>query len=103
MSLAMLVDHIANRQPSYSSWLSESLRRCHRHYPATKTSVEEEPPVPREFFDPDFVWSEEAVANAVQQFLGTLDPAANPYLRTPEQMLTAGFKGTPYHGLPSVD
>jgi len=96
--LAMLVDHIAGRHPAYAPWLSASLRRCHEHYPASDTLVEDEAPVPRELFNPGFVWSQEAVHAAIQEFLPTLNPAGNPYLRSPEAMLAAGFKGVPYGG-----
>jgi hypothetical protein len=94
--LAMLVDHIAGRHPGYAPWLSESLRRCHEHYPASGVPVEDEPPIPQELFNPDFTWSEEGVRQSVQGLLQTLKPASNPYLRPPEEMLAAGFKGVPY-------
>jgi hypothetical protein len=94
--LAMLVDHIAGRHPAYAPWLAESLRRCHEHYPASKASVEEERSVPQELFEPGFIWSEEAVTKALERFVQTLSPAGNRYLRSPEEMLAAGFKGVPY-------
>lgn len=96
MGLAMLVDHIAGRHPAYGPWLAESLRRCHEHYPAADIPVEDEAPVPPELFHTDFIWNEEAVSSAMQRLLQTLDPAENPYLRSPEEMVAAGFKGVPY-------
>ena len=52
--------------------------------------------MPQELFNPDFIWSEEAVTKALQRFVETLSPAGNRYLRSPEEMLAAGFKGPPY-------
>jgi hypothetical protein len=94
--LAMLVDHIAGRHPAFSPWLSESLRRCRAHLPTSETPVEEERPVPHELFEPDFVWTEGAVQEALQRFVQTLDPARNPYLRSAEAMRADGFVGRPY-------
>jgi len=55
-----------------------------------------EMPVPREFFEPGFEYSELAAHEAWKKFLQTLRPAENTYLRTPEEMKAEGFKGTPY-------
>jgi hypothetical protein len=98
--LVMLVDHLAGRHPAFDPWLADSLRRCHEHRPASEGPVEEEEPVPRELFDPSFVWSEDAVQEALRGFVEALDPAANPYLRSADEMLAAGFEGQPYGGSP---
>ena len=92
----MLVDHIAGRHEAFEPWLSESLRRCHEHFPASEDPVEEQRPVPREFFEPSFIWSEDLVVEALKCFVQTLDPTGNPYLRSAEEMLAAGFDGSPY-------
>ena len=92
----MLVEHIAGRHQAFDPWLAESLRRCHEHWPASEEPVEKEKPVPRELFEPSFVWSEDAVQEALQRFVQTLDPAANPYLRSADAMLADGFDGQPY-------
>jgi len=92
----MEVDHIAGRHPAFAQWLSQSLRRCHEHYKPVEIPVEEEPPVPRDLFFPEFQWSDEAVQAAIQHVLQALDPATNPYLKSPEEMLATGFKGLPY-------
>ncbi len=94
--LVMLVDHIAGRHEAFEPWLSESLRRCHEYMPASEVPVEEERPVPQELFEPDFVWREDLVLEALQRFVQTLDPARNPYLCSAEEMLAAGFEGSPY-------
>lgn len=96
--LVMLVDHVAGRHQAFDPWLADSLRRCHEHFPASEDPVEEQKPVPREFFEPSFVWSEDAVQEAIRRFVESLDPAANPYLRASEEMLANGFEGQPYGG-----
>ena len=94
--LVMLVDHIAGRHEAFEPWLSESLRRCHEYFLASEVPVEEEQPVPQELFEPDFVWREDLVLEALQRFVQTLDPVGNPYLCSAEEMLAAGFEGSPY-------
>jgi hypothetical protein len=95
-----LVEHIAGRHPAFDPWLADSLRRCHEHRPASEDPEERERPVPRELFDPSFAWSEDAAQEAIRRFVQTLDPAANPYLVSADEMLAAGFEGQPYGGSP---
>jgi hypothetical protein len=92
----MLVEHIAGRHPAFAPWLSESLRRCDEHCHDTGVPIEQQPPVPKEFFEPDFVWHDGIAKESLARFVRTLDPDSNPYLRSPEDMLAAGFKGLPY-------
>ena len=94
--LAMLVDHVAGRHPAFEPWLSESLRRCHDHYPDIGVPMEEDPLVPKEFFAPDFVWHDGIAQQSIEQLVLTLDPDRNHYLCPPEEMMAAGFKGSPY-------
>ena len=93
--LGMLVEHITGHHSAFAPWLSESLRRCHEHFPASEIPVEEERSVPPGLFEPDFVWSEEIVQEDLQRTVLRLDPAKNPYLHLPDEMLAAGFKGLP--------
>ena len=94
--LLMLVDHIAGRHQAFDPWLADSLRRCHEHFPASEDPVEAQKPVPREFFEPSFLFSEDTMQDAIGRFMETLDPATNPYLRASEEMLIDGFEGQPY-------
>ena len=94
--LAMLADHVVGRHTRFEPWLSESLRRCHEHYLDVGVPVEAQRPVPKEFFAPGFVWRDGIAEESLARFLQTLDPARNPYLRSPEDMLAAGFNGAPY-------
>ena len=97
--LVMMVDHIAGRHQVFEPWLSESLRRCNECFPASEVPVEQEQPVPKELFEPDFDCRENLVQEALRRFIQTLDPARNPYLCSAEEMLTAGFEGSPYSQL----
>ena len=95
-ALAMEVDHIAGRHPAYEPWLSESLGRAREHFPAADKTVGEESLVPKNFFEPGFVWREGAARETLEAFVSGLDPAGNPYLCSPEEMRAAGFTGAPY-------
>jgi hypothetical protein len=53
-------------------------------------------PVPREILDPDFDYEPEKAEGLLARFLNDLDPNENPYLSPPEEMIKAGFEGTPY-------
>jgi hypothetical protein len=95
-ALAMLVDHIVGRHPAFEPWLAESLRRCDEHYHDTGVPVAEQPPVPKPLFEPDFVWRDGAAEESLARLVQTLDPARNPYLRSADEMVAAGFPGQPY-------
>jgi hypothetical protein len=96
LRFALLAQHVAGKASGFDDWLTASLRRAAAIYPAVEVPIDQERPVPRDFFDPDFTWSEEAVAASQARLLSELDPAVNPYLRSPEQMRADGFEGDPY-------
>jgi len=96
-ALAMEAEHVAGRHPAFEPWLEESLRRCNQHYPDTGVAIEDQPPVAREFFNPEFTFREGIAEESLARFLASLDPDANPYLRSPADMLELGFKGAPYN------
>jgi hypothetical protein len=96
LRLALLVEHITGRRSGFDKWLTASLRKARQHYPATDKPVEQEPPVPREFFEPDFKWTANATPESQARLLHTLNPAKNPYLRSREEMRADGFTGEPY-------
>ena len=87
---ALLVRHITPKKAGFDKWLTESMRKAKAHYAAKKKPIEKEAPVPPDFFDPEFKWSEEAVAASQARLLASLDPK-NPYLRMPDQMRADGF------------
>jgi hypothetical protein len=49
----------------------------------------------REFFE-NFTMPVVNADVAINALLANLDPATNPYLATPDEMLDAGYKGIPY-------
>jgi hypothetical protein len=101
---AVLARYICPNQAAFDTWLSETFKATAAAYPrgveydkdAGRYDASAETPVPRAFFDPlaDPATDHPAALNA---FLQSLDPSTNPYLATPEEMLAAGFTGTPYH------
>jgi hypothetical protein len=100
---AVLARHICPNQPAFDAWLSDTFKATATAFPRSVEYDKEseyydasaETPVPRAFFDPlaDPATDHPAALNA---FLKSLDPSTNPYLATPEEMLAAGFTGTPY-------
>lgn len=101
---AQLVRYILPDKAAFDEWLSSSLRTAAKTFPRTATydrkkgifDPSAEPPVPREFFEPGFVYSDDVSRAALRAFLKTLDPKKNPYLRTAKEVTATGFKGTPY-------
>jgi hypothetical protein len=59
-------------------------------------------PVPREVLDPNNKVKAEDGDKILDQYLKGLDYTSNPYLRSPDEMRKAGFKGTPYKLEPAV-
>jgi hypothetical protein len=52
--------------------------------------------LPPEILDPRFAYDPSQRTELVARYLKDLDWQGNPFLRSPEAMLAAGFKGTPY-------
>jgi hypothetical protein len=96
LAMALLARHVTPKKAGFDKWLTASLSKAKAHYPATNAPVDDEAPVPPDFFDPDFEWSEEAVAASQARFLATLSPSRNPYLRNAAEMKADGFTGEPY-------
>ena len=98
----MLVDHIAGRAPAFAPWLAAALRTAALHYPVHPAHPEKEDPVdaqpavPREMFEPGFVWSDAAVEVSQRALVASITPATNPYLRPAAEMRSLGFAGVPY-------
>lgn len=53
-------------------------------------------PLPREAFDPAFDLAAHDRAALIDALLGQIAARPNPFLRTPAELLAAGFSGTPY-------
>jgi len=110
VNLSMLARHLMPNRELFDKWFVETIRKTVETFPCLydygdldeddKDAVYDcsaDAPVPREFFfNPDFQYSEEAAKPVLNAFLQSLDYKNNPWLRTPEDMLAKGFKGTPY-------
>lgn len=90
-----LAVHIMTDTRNFNEWRSRVIARLETYFP-----LDEADPlgdvVPREAMDPDFDFRPEMTEKLVQVYLDKLTPGVNPILRTPEQMIESGFKGTPY-------
>jgi len=77
----MLADHVCGRHKAFGPWLSTSLKRCAQHSPRTDVPVGEQPPVPKDFFDPDFAGDPKSGRQSLELFIKSLGRSKNPYLR----------------------
>ena len=105
IALASLARHVVPNKKSFDRWLSTSLRRASKVFPYDVSRYDKstdtydpsyESPVPKEFFEEDFKYSESTGLQVLRDFLESLDPSGNPYLCSSDAMLEAGFRGTPY-------
>jgi hypothetical protein len=104
MKQAQLARYLIAPKKEFDAWLSDTLRRAAKTFPRAATYDERtevydassEKPVPREFFEPSFRYTEAAAAKVLTAFLLGLDPKQNPYLRKSADMKARGFKGKPY-------
>jgi hypothetical protein len=96
LRLALLVQHIAGKKSGFDTWLAASLRKAAERYPARDVPIQQEAPVPPDFFAPDFKWSSMASAESEARLGAALNPSQNRYLRKPDKMRSDGFKGDPY-------
>ena len=103
---ALMAQHITPKKKAFSAWFSDTLRKTADIFPRRideddfyeldSYDCSHEPPCFREFFEPNFEYTEKSVSEAINRFLQSLKPNDNPYLRSPEEMKAAGFPGTPY-------
>jgi hypothetical protein len=84
LRLVLLAKHVVPKKAGFDKWLTASLKKAKQHYPAKKMPVQQEAPVPPDFFCPDFRWTAQAVAESQAGLLAILDPSRNPYLREAE-------------------
>ena len=109
VGLVLLLNHIDPDNKAFNEWLASTIKEtasmfpCSYNYENEKISEDDEydyssePPVPREFFlDEDYQYTPETARQKINVFLQSLDYRSNPHLRSPEEMLEAGFAGTPY-------
>jgi hypothetical protein len=96
VALAKLVEHVLpDSVKSFRKWRNEAIARLRKIEPLDLDEPDGNP-VPREVLDPNFEFKPEESAKLLAKFLKSLDYRKNAYLSSPEKMLKAGFKGTPY-------
>ena len=90
---ALLAAHVLPKKQDFQGWLSKTARRASGVFPRQVDYDEEtelydassEAPVPREFFDEQFKYSEALAQKAWKAFLQSVDPKQNPYLSPPKK------------------
>jgi hypothetical protein len=100
----VLARHVVPDPKYFDTWLSDTLRRTTAVFPRGPEydrrsgvyDASHEKPVPRQFFDPSFNYTDAAAEQALRDFLQGLDPRTNPYLHSPDEMRAQGFQGIPY-------
>src|SRR5262245_5838166 len=94
-SLAQLVIHIIGKPKPFKEWYEAILKRFVKLYLGSEEDLVG-PPVPQEALDPARDFDSEASDALLGTFVRSLNHSKNPYLRSPKEVLSAGFKGTPY-------
>ena len=108
--LFLLFRHVTPNRKTFDNWLSSTLKKMAELSPCpysyddldgnTKAIYDssEEIILPRGFFiNPDYVYTESSAKEELRQFLKSLDYRNNPYLSSPDEMLSNGFVGEPYN------
>jgi hypothetical protein len=98
------IDVLPDPKP-FKKWRTAVLKRMKKLFPRIDQTDELGRlgcPITRESLDLRFDYTLEHTEEYVALFLEGLDPKENPYLRTPEEMIRAGFRGQPYLFTPSV-
>jgi hypothetical protein len=95
LSLANLAAHVMTHPKPFQEWRERVMTRLERLYPLNPRDTRGEP-VPREALDPDFGFQPEMAPALIGAFLRRLDPKANPFLRSPDEMRKLFFEGVPY-------
>jgi hypothetical protein len=95
LCLSQLVLHVIPKAKPFKDWRRRTIQRLSQVYPLDIDNILG-PPVPREALDPDFDFKPETADKLLSNFLKKLDHSKNPFLRSPNAMVKAGFMGTPY-------
>lgn len=100
LRLSLIDSHVHGQDSPFEPWLSSTLRRLHRHFPSRPVTIDQEAPVPPDYFDPAFPDDGSATPVMFDTLRRSLDPARNPYLRSAADLVADGFAGDPYPGMP---
>jgi len=90
-----LTEHVLTDSRPFSAWREHVLQRLEPLYPYRDDDPSGDV-VPREALDPGFDFQPELTEKLVQEYLRSLNPQSNRFLRTASEMLENGFGGTPY-------
>ena len=105
--LPRLALHVLPDATPFMGWLEAAVARMVRFYPLPSVDPFEDlfgereegrrgPLVPQEVLDPGYGFRPEDATMLVEQFLRSVDPRRNPYLRSAADMRRAGFEGRAY-------
>jgi hypothetical protein len=90
-----LAEHVLPSTESFRKWQDFVLERLERFHPFS----DQDPlgdVVPNEALNPNCDFKPEIIGELIQAYLSKLNPCENQFLRTTEEMLELGFRGTPY-------
>lgn len=103
----MFARHISEYEEFFDTWFEDCLKRSIALFPDKRMDKkgkqiesylpEQDPFIPRDFyFDPEFDYQSADLKALQLAMLNEADYKKNQFIRTPENMLEKGFKGTPY-------
>jgi hypothetical protein len=92
--LSNLCRHVLPNPKAFTDWRRETLTRLAKWHPSADKGIGDG--IPRAAMDPATPYSAELASKAVADFILTLNPAKNRYLRPADEMKAKGFVGTPY-------
>lgn len=98
-----LVQHVLPSKDAFNAWHEKVVQRIEWLFPTTydpddlfREGDELGPPVPREVFDVDTDYDPALGEVITANFLRSISPRSNEFLRTVEEMQNDGFEGVPY-------
>jgi len=106
VGISLLSEYLSPQKKIFREWFTNILKKASEVYPCSydydnddldgKYDYSNEPPVFREFFFGSEPYDEEVAKQKAREFMQSVKDSGNPYLRSPEEMIELGFKGTPY-------
>lgn len=115
VNMLELARHVSDDQAFFDPWAKSCLERSIKLFPVPQDNLDKdgvfiyndtegfdpylikEPFIPREFyFEPDFNYETADLKQLQSKLLSTVDYKENPFLSSPERMLSIDFVGIPY-------
>jgi len=94
-NLGSLAELVVSDKTAFRKWRNWALDRLVEIQPFDNDEPSGKP-LPREALDPGFSFKAGTSGKLIDHFLRNLDYTKNRFLRSPAEMLKAGFKGKPY-------